>query len=259
MASRNRGKSKRSLRTLGREPPSHEERRAARHKIIEPQTDPIVAAILGAAGLDYRLEEMIRLRLRRNDDATWDLVVGENGPLATFSQKITFAYSMGLISETAKNLLDTVRQIRNVFAHSKKVIGFDNDLIKGALRKVPEPGAKRSRTAKYLKTVRKAAENEPQLSYALLCYTIDNDLIDVEARRINNRSRRLKFRRDQMRRRFTPGSLASVLYGDDPQKSPPINSLAELLKIHNADQTPLSLAAEALASPAKPEKEPDET
>jgi DNA-binding MltR family transcriptional regulator len=46
-----------------------------------------------------------------------DLLKGDN-PLATFSSRIKIVYRLGLVDETFRALLDTIRKVRNLSAHS---------------------------------------------------------------------------------------------------------------------------------------------
>jgi DNA-binding MltR family transcriptional regulator len=49
---------------------------------------------------------------------------GMGGPLATFATRIVAAYCMGLISLGAFNDLNTIREIRNLFAHPEHPLDF---------------------------------------------------------------------------------------------------------------------------------------
>lgn len=58
-------------------------------------------------------------------------VFDNNGSLGTFSAKIGLAYCMGLISENEHRLLQTIRKIRNSFAHGTCTVAFScSDSIK---------------------------------------------------------------------------------------------------------------------------------
>jgi len=71
-------------------------------------------AILGAALLDAKLEELFKRKLRRfqND------LLKSMCPLGTFSSRIRLARAIDWISEDVQCDLDTIRGIRNDFAHS---------------------------------------------------------------------------------------------------------------------------------------------
>jgi len=76
-------------------------------------------AILGAALLDAKLEELFRRKLR----AFKDELLGNTSPIGTLSARIRIAYAIGWISDAVRFELDTIRDIRNDFAHS-----FDHNL-----------------------------------------------------------------------------------------------------------------------------------
>ncbi len=76
-------------------------------------------AILGAALLDAKLEELFRRKLR----AFRDELLGNTSPIGTFSARIRIACAAGWISDDVRIDLDTIRAIRNDFAHS-----FDHNL-----------------------------------------------------------------------------------------------------------------------------------
>jgi DNA-binding MltR family transcriptional regulator len=82
--------------------------------------------LVGAAILEKRLEDIFRHVFDHNGIARkfQDALFDANGPLGTFSSKIKLAYSLGLIARTTYKDLDTVRRIRNDFAHSIHKVDF---------------------------------------------------------------------------------------------------------------------------------------
>ncbi len=134
MPSRNRGRKKPKLRDLSREVPTEADLNALIDKLQEGP--PIVSAILGSALIEHELESLLRTRIRHKDDGTWDLLTETDGPLATFSRKITAGYALGLYDEATRANLDIVRHIRNAFAHAKKLITFDHSLVLGEIGRV---------------------------------------------------------------------------------------------------------------------------
>jgi hypothetical protein len=138
MASRNRGKSKPKLRDLGRKLPTTEEAmevfRAARI-----DSDPITAAILGAVLVESELEALLRHRLKRQSDTEWAELVADNGPLSTFHRKILLGRALRLYGEEVNHNLNIIRNIRNTFAHAKKLITFEHELVVAELRSTAIP------------------------------------------------------------------------------------------------------------------------
>jgi hypothetical protein len=69
-------------------------------------------------------------------------LTNEKGPLSTFNSKIIAAYAFGLIDETTRKNLNIIRTIRNAFAHSKRLIDFDDQAVLEALAKMSVPAGK---------------------------------------------------------------------------------------------------------------------
>ena len=58
-----------------------------------------------------------------------DRLLDFQGPLGTFSSRINLVYGLGLIREDQFEDLDTIRRIRNGFAHSHQPIGFSEQSL----------------------------------------------------------------------------------------------------------------------------------
>jgi len=86
------------------------------------------AAVLGAAYLESRLEELLRAKFVAVPKFVEDLLTGQGG-LSSFSSKISVAYAIGLISLHAAQDLHLVRRIRNKFAHHIHGISFETPNI----------------------------------------------------------------------------------------------------------------------------------
>src|SRR5680860_1674989 len=99
----------------------------------------LVTAVIQAIELDYIIEQSIISKLTRRDEATIDLLCKENGPLGTFSSKIALGYAMGLFGDEEMAYLNTVRRIRNAFAHSRKEVSFATPVIRAELAAVKLP------------------------------------------------------------------------------------------------------------------------
>ena len=98
--------------------------------------------ILFAAVMDQYLTKMLKskfVQIPGNNDPLFD---GTNAPIETFGAKISIAYRLGLISKKLHDSLNTVRKIRNEFAHNISHCNFKNQSIKdrlSSLRKVMGP------------------------------------------------------------------------------------------------------------------------
>ena len=74
------------------------------------------AAILGAAMLDQKLKTILKDFLIENTGTEF-LFKSSNAPLGSFSSRQNLAFSLGLISDYEYKDCETVRKIRNDFAH----------------------------------------------------------------------------------------------------------------------------------------------
>ena len=163
MASRNRGKKKLKLRDLSLQPLTSAEKLALINAVSNV-AHPVSAAILGAVMVEHELEVSIRKKFKRQDDETWASLVGERGSLGTFSAKISMGYAFGLYDEATLDNLNVVRHIRNAFAHSKKVIDFDHELVAAELEKATALSKKFKRSLKKHPT-----KQTLQFAYVMLC------------------------------------------------------------------------------------------
>lgn len=59
-----------------------------------------------------------------------ELVARPDAPLGTFSAKIRMLQGLGIIGPRHRKIMDTIREVRNTFAHSMKPIDFDNTVIR---------------------------------------------------------------------------------------------------------------------------------
>jgi hypothetical protein len=200
-----RGKPKPNIRDLSRQSPSREEALAVLRAFASGP--PIVTAILGQSLIEHELEQLLRGRFKRGDDDTWQRLTGNDGPLGTFSAKITAGYAFKLYDESMRKNLDTVRLIRNAFAHSKRLIDFDDKLILNELKVTALPSAKTSRRAKDIKLVR-SLKSGGRASYIVLCQRLFMELIKRSARGYAASSRNL---RRKIRRLQTTNPFAAAL------------------------------------------------
>ncbi len=162
-----RGKRKGSLRHLSREAPSDAEQNEVLRFVTGAPA--VTAAILGAALVEHELELHLIEKLKRKDPETIELLTDQGGPMGTFSAKITLAYALGVIDETDMAHLNIIRHIRNVFAHARKLVFFDHELIGRELRKIKPKGTKRNDANHALIDARKYADSDRRQSYLILC------------------------------------------------------------------------------------------
>ena len=87
------------------------------------------AALLGAAMIDDYLRRIIVAYLIDKKRVVDELLSGGNVPIATFSARNKVVYCLGLISRCEYFNIDTIRAIRNRFAHELHGLSFDNKEI----------------------------------------------------------------------------------------------------------------------------------
>ncbi|QIO60657.1 transcriptional regulator [Rhizobium leguminosarum] len=98
-------------------------------------------ATLIATGFLDELFKQILLAFFVDKKASLALVEGFNAPLGTFSTRIASAAALALISERERAEADTLRRIRNEFAHSVQVSFQDQrirDLCENLTFSIPE-------------------------------------------------------------------------------------------------------------------------
>ena len=95
-------------------------------EIFQDETDR-ACAVLGAAHLDYLLAKAIEVHLPRGSELSDELLFKPQAPLGTFSSRISMAFALEIISKETKENLNTIRRIRNDFAHKMELHTFDED------------------------------------------------------------------------------------------------------------------------------------
>lgn len=86
-------------------------------------------ALAVAAWIDDVLEECLRATLRQDEEVANNLFQPD-GPLGTFSSRIKMAYLLGFITPSLFRELETIKGIRNTFAHTRLLIRFTDQSIK---------------------------------------------------------------------------------------------------------------------------------
>lgn len=78
--------------------------------------------LVGAALLDQKLGECLVAHMRADltTDEVAQLFSRENSPLSSLSSKTALAHSLEILDREQRDQLDTIRRIRNAFAHSKE-------------------------------------------------------------------------------------------------------------------------------------------
>jgi DNA-binding MltR family transcriptional regulator len=88
------------------------------------------AGIVATTMLENSLDGVFQHELRDDDPALLKELFTEGGPLGTFAAKIKLLYALGLVTKDGRHDLDSIRKIRNVFAHKLSGNTFQSESIK---------------------------------------------------------------------------------------------------------------------------------
>jgi hypothetical protein len=92
------------------------------------------AAIVLASMVERDLEQLIvQVLPKKEDEKAIAKLQERDGALNSFFGKIHLGYALGLYDEKTRDNLDTIRQIRNAFAHTAQGISFETQEIREAV------------------------------------------------------------------------------------------------------------------------------
>jgi DNA-binding MltR family transcriptional regulator len=75
--------------------------------------------------IDYDLERCILCKFRKLNSETRNRLFRGYGPLSRLSARIDIAYALDITSDRVHRELGKIREIRNLFAHTKALLNFD--------------------------------------------------------------------------------------------------------------------------------------
>ncbi len=111
-----------ALKKLARQRPGLVDVIAKRDYI--PEAEDRVAAIIETTSVEDALEDAILHKMvGLNNTEYSELFVGDM-PLGNYGAKIKLGYALGIFGRRTRKDLDTIRWIRNAFAHSGKLLSF---------------------------------------------------------------------------------------------------------------------------------------
>jgi hypothetical protein len=125
---------KKSLRTIIKEPCSQEELDAVFSELASSSDRG--AAILVCVHLQDSLSDLIFLQMKNQTKPVREAMFGRDGPLFTFSSSIHLAFALGLIKEEIWKTLDSIRTVRNAYAHALKPLKFTTPEIAAVCSKL---------------------------------------------------------------------------------------------------------------------------
>ena len=210
-----RGRKKQKLRDLSRAIPTGDEVIELGRSLVNAH--PTAAGILGAVIVEHDIETLLRDRLARNDDQLWLQLTEDNGPPGTMFRKIQLARALRIIDEPTRHNMHIVRNIRNAFAHSKRLLDFSNELIEAELRDIEIPRYNR-RDHQACKTLKYGAKE----SYLSLCHRLSMHLVKKNIKNLKSSTKR--------RLSKSQSPFANLLFQTgDPTSANPVGLLGGLL------------------------------
>jgi hypothetical protein len=111
---------------------------------LKHQTDR-GAGILAAAILDDVLTVVILKRFVQLTGTRENSLFGRMAPLSTFAAKIEIGFAIGLYDNSIRTMLDTIRDVRNKFAHRMESLSFDEPTIASLVEKYRGKGSPREK------------------------------------------------------------------------------------------------------------------
>lgn len=110
-------------------------------------------ALVSSAYLEEILGKLLLAFLADTKEKT--ALVKGHGPLSTFYSRILACSALGLIEPSEVSIIETVRVIRNEFAHKWKDISFTSKKVVNLIQKLPSTG-------------HEDLDNEPYLKYKMI-------------------------------------------------------------------------------------------
>jgi DNA-binding MltR family transcriptional regulator len=93
-------------------------------------------AIVGASIIAEDLRGALLSRMRPLNKSLERRLFEGYGPLSSWSSRIDMAFALGVVSGEIRDDLNRIRLIRNAFAHSKKILHFNDPEIAERCRKL---------------------------------------------------------------------------------------------------------------------------
>jgi hypothetical protein len=179
-----RGKRKPKLRDLSINPLTYDELTNLLDA-LGAQTSPLSKALLGAALVEHDLDNSLRGCLKIKTDAEWEGLVDERGPLSSFSRKIQMGRALRIYDSSFQTNLDVIRNVRNAFAHSKRLITFDHELVQKELARIKPL---KNNVRKY----KRFSHTRAETIYEFLCLNLANAFSKKRNSALSRRSKRAR-------------------------------------------------------------------
>jgi hypothetical protein len=218
-ASRNRGKKKAKLRDYSHLSLTKEEKQTVAAIAHSVEQNPMVTAILGAILVEHELDNLLRPKFKNLDDDEWKDLQNEQGPLRSFSAKISIGRALNIYDKKLKNDLDVVRVVRNAFAHSRKLLEFTDPLI------AQEMMQSHYLPKRFKNELREEMPNTAtaKAAYIVICLRIQIVLLTKGSRAAAAKNYRMK-------KKIATSPLRNALLGNPPYPMSGIAGLAGMFK-----------------------------
>lgn len=96
----------------------------------------MAAVLMIGSLLDSTLQKFILARFPRPPDDIKGDMFGSGSPLREFSSKIKIGYAMGLYGPKTRKDLDSIREVRNNFAHTLQPINFETTEVINVCKRI---------------------------------------------------------------------------------------------------------------------------
>jgi mannitol operon repressor len=97
-------------------------------------------ALIAAAAISDKLCELLKLYfVKLNETDINHLFYDQGAPFGDFASQTDISFALGLISPQERHIVNIIRKIRNVFAHTLAQIDFSHELVTSTLSKI-SPG-----------------------------------------------------------------------------------------------------------------------
>lgn len=208
MSSRGKHKRRRQLRIYSHADLTPEEASALGDNLANTELHPVAFAVIGGVMVEHALDKHLRRRFSKVTDEEWEILVSDNGPLSSFYSKILLGRAFRIFDEKTQGDINIVRVVRNAFAHSKKLIDFNDQFICDELAEAKHID---KRFAKELK--RGTKSTTAKVAYACLCFALSTKLSKRHTRAIEASTKRI-------RKKLARSPLGSVLLRAFAQAQP---------------------------------------
>jgi hypothetical protein len=151
------------------------------------------AAIVGCAFVQHALCLRIISSLKCTDSEIVEKLYAPNGPLSTFFGQIQLANAMGLIDKKSWGSLETIRRVRNVFAHVMAGVTFSTPEIAAECLTLGIPGILPSALRK-----KQEIQSNPRYLYVFWTIHLMFHFMKSENKRLKSKAKRLKIRSAKM-------------------------------------------------------------